>query len=89
MSFDPLPDNVLDGDPVSRFFEILREADPMIAEQEVTSLIDKIATLEAFIAQKGLEQEVALFRRESEQRDADRINYCIGAMAHIVSQHER
>lgn len=89
MSFDPLPDSVLDGDPVSRFFEILREADPLVVEQEIKNLIDKLTNLEAFVAAKELEDEASIFYCESDIREADRRNYCIGAMARIVSQHER
>ncbi len=86
MSFDPLPDSVLDGDAVSRFFEILRESDPKIAEEEITALIDRAQRLEAFVEERGLLKEASI--HEIDQQ-AERQNYCIGAMARIVSQHER
>ncbi len=87
MSFDPLPDNVLDGDVTSRFFEILRECDPNIARQEMTALLDRLHRMEAFLEKRGLDKEASVF--DELDLDAERQNYFIGAMARIVSQHER
>lgn len=90
MNFDDLlPDTVFAGNPDEQFHGILRVCDPHAARNEIDALIDRMAKLEAFLQEKGLLDEAEAYRPDSDETTKLRRNYLIGAMARVVSAHER
>ena len=90
MSFDDLlPDTVFSGDIEKQFFGILQASDPYAAQNEINALIDRAGKLEAFLQQKGLLEEAESAAFEEAEIKTLRHNYMIGAMARVVSSHER
>ena len=86
---DLLPDSVFDGDPKKQFFGILSVCDPQAKENEILDLIAQMSQLELFLEEKGLFDEAMRSNYPSDLMDQKIKNYMIGAMARVVSQHER
>jgi len=85
-------DAIFEGTPEERFFEIMGTADPLVVQEELTRLIDRMATLELMLEAdlEELDKQVRQFQFErAAEVEASRRNYLIGAMAQIVSSHER
>lgn len=84
-----LPDSVFGGDPIKQFFNILSVADPHARDGEILDLIKYVSKLEAYLEERGLYDEAIRSSYESDLIDSKVKDYVIGAMARVVSQHER